>query len=270
MTVEPEPRIIILNDADIQKVHHAFGTNGILLDLDLALAPKVEWRHVIATFPGYPDCVRFGVAASRPDIDSFLLTAVDRRFAPYYRSIAAYFSGDADAVFAMVHPDAMAAFAALAKAHGGAVALDRSEAELEAAHLPPAYECAYNHTTLQALREDRSFTYLQMVYPQGFDIGLIDAQLRRFGDELFMHHEFAKQFGEYRVFALPLVRWTTKARIYEIIRSFEADGCQIFDPHVYTIEDGGMKEIDEKQIAFKRIADPQGLMNPGKTLGWPA
>ena len=48
------------------------------------------------------------------------------------------------------------------------------------------------------------------------------------------------------------------------------DGCTIFDPHVVTIEDGGMKQIDGAQIAFKQLADPYGLMNPGKTRGWSA
>ena len=55
-----------------------------------------------------------------------------------------------------------------------------------------------------------------------------------------------------------------QARMAEI----ERDGCTVFNPHVVTIEEGGMKQIDTAQIEFKRQADPYGLMNPGKTLGW--
>ena len=29
-----------------------------------------------------------------------------------------------------------------------------------------------------------------------------------------------------------------------------------------------MKMVDQRQLAFKREADPQGLLNPGKMLGW--
>jgi hypothetical protein len=29
-----------------------------------------------------------------------------------------------------------------------------------------------------------------------------------------------------------------------------------------------MKTIDTAQIEFKKLADPMGLMNPGKTRGW--
>ena len=57
--------------------------------------------------------------------------------------------------------------------------------------------------------------------------------------------------------------------MYDLISELEQkDGCTIYDPHAYTIEDGGMKEIDSIQIDFKKLADPSGLMNPGKTRGW--
>jgi FAD/FMN-containing dehydrogenase len=29
-----------------------------------------------------------------------------------------------------------------------------------------------------------------------------------------------------------------------------------------------MKQVDEAQLAFKQLADPHGLMNPGKTRAW--
>ena len=29
-----------------------------------------------------------------------------------------------------------------------------------------------------------------------------------------------------------------------------------------------MKQVDELQLAFKRQADPMGLMNPGKVRAW--
>ena len=29
-----------------------------------------------------------------------------------------------------------------------------------------------------------------------------------------------------------------------------------------------MKKVDQVQLAFKREADPLGLLNPGKMLGW--
>jgi FAD/FMN-containing dehydrogenase len=260
VTVEAEPQVIELHGDDIQQVHHAYGTNGIITEVELALSPAVDWVHVIALFPQYRQVLDAAMAASTPELPTFLLSAVDRRFAPYYTMLGERFPADRHALFAMVHPDAMPAFEALVQRHGGTLSLALTEAALDAAGLPPAYECAYNHTTLQVLKVDRSFTYLQVAYPQPFDAALVD--------EVWQHQEFARMHGANATFAILLVRWTTPARQYELIRQIEDDGCTVFNPHVVTIEDGGMKTIDQAQIEFKKRADPYGLMNPGKTRGW--
>jgi hypothetical protein len=86
-----------------------------------------------------------------------------------------------------------------------------------------------------------------------------------------MHHEMARLEGEVQIFGLPLVRFEDRDAMYKLIAELEqVDGCDIYDPHAYTIEDGGMKEIDGVQIEFKKLADPYGLLNPGKTRGWTA
>ncbi len=271
VTVEETPRIIELRDADIQKVHHAYGTNGIITELDVALAPAEDWQHVIVHFDDYIQSLRFSHAASRPDLALRLLTNVDRQFSEFYGHFGAYFPAHKDCVFAMVATQSTAAFAALAEAFGGVVALSKTEAEMEALGLPPAYECAYNHTTLMALKVDPTWTYLQCAFPQPFVEAGLDATralMDALGDEVLMHHEFGRQFGEYVTFGLPLVRYFEDGRLDEIMALFESHGAVIFNPHVFTIEDGGMKVIDHAQIDFKKVADPHGLMNPGKTRGW--
>ena len=269
MTGERAPRIIELHGDQIQQVHHAYGTNGILTEVEVALSPAVDWVHCIALFDSYRRVLDFGVAASTPELELFLLSAVDARFSPYYANLGAHFPPDRHAMFAMVAPASMPAFRALVAAHGGTVSLEGSEAELHAAGLPPAYECAYNHTTLQALKVDRSWTYLQVAYAQPFDPAVVDRHIAVFGDDVLQHHEFARAGGEYGTFSILLVRWKGEAHQYEVMRELESQGgCQVFNPHVVTIEDGGMKTIDTQQIDFKKRSDPMGLMNPGKTRGW--
>ena len=276
VTLEETPRVIELRDADIQKVHHAYGTNGIITALTLTLKPAVDWVHHIALFDSYSAALKFGCEATEAmgqSIDAFLITAVERRIAPYYESeFGDRFPPHKDAIFSMVNPATLPAWRALMQAHGGSETMAFTESELKTQNLFPAFECAYNHTTLMALKVDKSWTNLQTVAPWrpgvGIDIALVEKQMQRWGDEVLMHHEFGRQYGGCVAFGLPLVSYFDKDRLYEIIREFEADGCLVFDNHVYTIEDGGMKEIDNAQIDFKRIADPHGLMNPGKTRGW--
>lgn len=270
VTLEAEPQVIELHGSDIQKVQHAYGTNGIITALDFALVPLTDWRHVIALFDGYDKALRFAQTAQARGLDTYLLTVVERRIAQFYKRLTDYFPQDRDGVFAMVAPDAMADFAALATEFGGRISLAKSLQEIEGENLSPAWECGWNHTTLQALKHEPGvWTYLQVAYPRPFDPDLVLRQMQRYGDEVYFHHEMARMHGDVQIFALPLLRWSSRARVYEIIAEMESlDGCAVYDPHVVTIEDGGMKEIDGAQIAFKRQADPHGLMNPGKTRGW--
>ena len=32
--------------------------------------------------------------------------------------------------------------------------------------------------------------------------------------------------------------------------------------------EGGRQTVDDRQLAFKREADPKGLLNPGKMIAW--
>ena len=89
-----------------------------------------------------------------------------------------------------------------------------------------------------------------------------------FGDEVPMHLEFVRFGGEIACFGLQLVRYTSDERLLAIIDRHNRSGCPIFNPHEYTLEGGGMKKVDQVQLAFKREADPLGLLNPGKMIGW--
>ena len=270
VTVEEEPRVIELYGKDILKAQHAYGTNGIITAMDYALTPAKDWSHTIALFSNYAAALDFAKQAQEENLDAFLMTVVERRFAQYYRKLTDYFPPELDAVFSMIAPEAVADYNARVKDAGGTVSLAKTLHEIEEANLPPAWECGWNHTTLQALKlEPKVWTYLQVAYPRPFDPKLVERQMKRYGDELFFHHEMARMDGQIQIFALPILRWASKERTYEIIHEMEElDGCMIFDPHVITIEDGGMKEIDSTLIEFKKEADPYGLMNPGKTRGW--
>ncbi|MBO1025758.1 FAD-binding oxidoreductase [Ochrobactrum sp. SD129] len=271
LTVEPEPKIIELTGRDIHKVQHAYGTNGIILELEIGLTKATEWVHTAALFDSYEATLKFCLKALEENLDCYLLTTVDRRFARFYTKFGELFPSDKDAVFAMIAPEELARFEQLATEFGGNVSFSMTLDELHRAGLQPAYECGWNHTTLQALKAEPGWTYLQVAYPRPFDIDVVTRQIERYGETQYMHHEMARLEGEVQIFALPLVRFEGRDEMYRLIEELEqVDGCDIYDPHAYTIEDGGMKEIDSMQIEFKKQADPYGLLNPGKTRGWTA
>ena len=269
VTIEPKPKIIELHDEEIQKVQHAYGTNGIVLEMELALSKSKDWIHCAALFDGYDKALRFAMAAQEKSLDCYLLTVVERRFSKFYHKLSDRFPSDRDAVFSMVAPEEFEEFEKFVISQKGSISFSYKEEDLRPNGLQPAYEFGWNHTTLQALKMDKSWTYLQVAYPQPFDPNLVMKQMERYGEEIYWHHEMARMGGHVQIFALPLVKSKGREKMYELIDELESkDHCTIYDPHAYTIEDGGMKEIDNNQIEFKKLADPYGLMNPGKTRGW--
>ena len=135
--------------------------------------------------------------------------------------------------------------------------------------LPPVYELAWNHTTLRALRVDPAITYLQSLYP--FPDHLAAGRQDRPSSSAT--RSFPTWSSSVSTAISPVLGSISCAspreeRLDEIVRTFEENGCPIFNPHRYTLEEGGMKQTDEVQLAFKREADPQGLLNPGKMIAW--
>ena len=267
-TMESEPRVIELRGDDVHKAVHAYGTTGIVTEVEMPLAPSYDWIDVVVGFEDFASAARFGHTLTSQD--ALLKKLVTPIAAPipqlYFRPLKGVVPANVHIVIAMIAPIAIEAFMAML-AHARATLLFRSDATNGAA-LPPIYEFTWNHTTLQALKVDRSITYHQVLYPCPDHLACVERLYRRFGDEVMHHLEFVRFDGQVACFGLPLIRFTGETRLLEIEAAFEAEGCPTFSPHAYTLEEGGMKKIDPLQLAFKREADPDGLLNPGKMIAW--
>jgi len=269
VTMEAEPRILELTGETLHKVTHAYGTNGIITEVEMPLAAAYDWVDVIVGFDDFADATRYGNALACQDgILTKLVTALAAP-APwlYFKRHQRFLRENQSVVIVMVAPHGLDAFRAFTRRERGEVIFDSSQVE-DRKGLPPAYELSWNHTTLRALRVDPSITYLQSLYPFPNQQELVRKVDGLFPGEVMSHLEFVRFDGNITCFGLPLVKFTTEERLDEIVRLYEENGCPIFNPHRYTLEEGGMKQTDDLQLAFKREADPQGLLNPGKMIAW--
>lgn len=272
VTCEEEPRVLDLTGEDIQKVSHAYGTNGIITEVEMPLATAYDWVDAIVGFDDVNAAAAFADTLGRQD--GILLKNLAVVAAPlphdYFLRHQKFIRRDQSVVLIMAASFAMDAVATVISRDRRASLLYRSDlaAPDDRKGLPPTYELAWNHTTLRGLRVDPTITYLQVLYPHPNHLDRFAAMTRMFGDEVPGHLEFVRFDGNITCFGLPVVRFTTEDRLEEIMRLHEANGCPIFNPHRYTLEEGGMKQTDEIQLAFKREADPQGLLNPGKMIAW--
>ncbi|MGO4740519.1 FAD-binding oxidoreductase [Bosea sp. 2KB_26] len=271
-TMEASPRILEFTGDDLHKVAHAYGTNGIIAEVEMPLGPAYDWVDVILGFDTLRAATEFANALGEQDGLALKNLAVVAAPVPhdYFLRHKKFLPRDSHIVIVMAADFAVDALLAYARHFRGAELLMRSDklSPEEAKGLPPGYELGWNHTTLRALRVDPSITYLQVLYPFPNQVELIQRIHERFGDEVRCHLEFVRFDGKVTCFGLPLVRFTSEERLEEIMAIHEEMGAPIFNPHRYTLEEGGMKQTDELQLAFKREADPQGLLNPGKMIAW--
>ncbi len=271
-TMEASPRILELQGEDLHKVAHAYGTNGIITQVEMPLGPAYAWVDAILGFDTLRAATEFANSLGEQDGLALKNLCVVAAPAPhdYFLRHRKFLPRDSHLVIIMVADFALDSLLAYARRFKGAELLLRSDrlSPEEAKGLPPAYELGWNHTTLRALRVDPAITYLQVLYPFPNQVDLVERIHARFGDEVICHLEFVRFDGKVTCFGLPLVRFTTEERLEEIMTIHEEMGAPIFNPHRYTLEEGGMKQTDAAQLAFKREADPQGLLNPGKMIAW--
>ncbi len=271
-TMEKTPRVLELSGADLHKVSHAYGTNGIITEVEVPLAPAYDWVDVLVGFDTLERAAAY--ANHLGEQDGLLIKQLAVVAAPvphdYFLRHRKFIPREKTVVALMVARHALDALLAWTRSEKGAELLMNAAAlsDEEKKGLPPAFELGWNHTTLRALRVDPSITYLQVLYPFPNQLETISKVHKHFGDEVPAHLEWVRFDGKVTSFGLPLVRFTTEARLEEIMKIHEDMGAPIFNPHRYTLEEGGMKQTDEVQLAFKREADPKGLLNPGKMIAW--
>jgi FAD/FMN-containing dehydrogenase len=267
VTMEDEPRVLELRGDDVYKVAHAYGTNGIITELEIPLAPAYPWAELVVTFPDFMTAARFGQTLS--DADGMMKKLVCIVAAPlpnYFAALKSAVPDNSHCALIMVSESCLEPFGELVKEFGGTIVYQK--AAQDASKGIAIVEYSWNHTTLHARSVDPTLTYLQTLLPDDKDLKLLEHLYTHFGDEVMMHLEFLRVGGTARPAALQVVRYSTATRLNEIITYHEAHGAIIFNPHTYLIEDGGMKMVDRTQVDFKAMVDPHGLLNPGKMRGW--
>jgi FAD/FMN-containing dehydrogenase len=275
VTLEAEPRVIELRGDAVYQVAHAYGTNGIITELEIPLAPAYPWAEVIVTFNDFMTAARFGQALG--DADGIVKKLISVFAAPipgYFAALQDVVSAQSHCALLMVAEPSLTALAELVADWSGTIVYQKTaEAASKGTSLA---EFTWNHTTLHARSADPNITYLQTLFPNDQDLKLVEHLAEHFAEEVMMHLEFLRVGGRTTPAALQLVRFTSAEgqrppvgqRLAEIIAYHEAQGAMIFNPHTYWIEDGGMKHVDLAQLRFKEQVDPYGLLNPGKMRAW--
>jgi FAD/FMN-containing dehydrogenase len=270
VTMEPEPRVVLHKGEAVHEILHAWGTNGIITKIWLALAPAVEWSQSAVAFDTFGAAFDFSERiATGAEWTKRLVTAFEWPISSFFTPVKQYAPEGKSLIFFLIASDQLAAFESAARAAGGEVTY--SGAYLGLRSRPLLSDYTWNHTTLWAMKADDAYTYLQCA----FDPDTVRDQLRRlkenFGEEILFHMEFWKG-GDGRVIpgAIPVVYFKSEDRLNEMIDFCRAIGVFVANPHVNNVEGGGRYRPDNVQLLAKLRYDPKGLLNPGKMVTFQA
>ena len=263
VTMEQQPRVLQLEAGDAEALNHAYGTNGIITALRLATATSVDWQELVVDCPDWRTAVDLARRCTSAAIDLHLCTVLEAAVVellpnwdlPQRRS---------DRLLLLVAPDAVSTVQRLASAVGAEMTHLGAEADRHGSGLR---ELSWNHTTLHLRQRDPGWTYLQMLLPQP-EINCLETLKQTWGDDLLWHLEGVRQQGVQRLASLPLVRWRGAEALEQLMQHCRDLGALIFNPHVLTVEGGGLGVVDGDQVATKHRYDPAGLLNPGKLGGF--
>jgi len=273
ITVEPEPQTLELRAPEALLLHHVYGCNGIVLELEVGLAPAHPWLESIISFDAFEPALAFADAlAAAPGIVKKGITLLARPVPDLLLKAVPVLGGslqpESHAVLVLVAEFAEDAMLQLVQLHGGGVTLRRTAAEVLKTQRTIT-EYTWNHTTLHALKADKSLTYTQCAFQSGRHTQQA-AQLRtHFGDEVHTHLEWIRNLeGALTCSGLQLIRYASDERLADVQQVYRDHGVSIANPHVFIVEDGKQGRINPDVVAMKQRLDPLGLLNPGKLRGW--
>ena len=277
LTCEAEPRTLRYEGAAVTAPLRTFGTTGIMIEIEMRLAPKLDYDQVAFSSPDWAKLLDWTDAAMRNGAWRKRVASQFQWPIPsYFKPLKKHIREGEHVSFLMPEGSETAAVVASAEAAGLTVTYNRP---LSDPPRPPFLsDFTYNHTTLWAMKTDPALTYVQAGFTDDFRAQLT-ALMTRFPGEFLVHLEWgardpARAVGPAAVpeaigvGGIPLIRYTTPERFDDIIAAIRALGGTVGNTHTYHLT-ATTPEGTAARIALKHDVDPRGLMNPGKMHTFP-
>ena len=258
-----KPVLLKFDSEESEPLNHAYGTNGIITSLLLATDIKRKWYSLVI------DCIEFEKtieilktltsAAINLKLGAILEEEIVDQMPKWFKS-----KSRSHKILIQSTLGGIKTIELICKKFKVESTLLGEEEKL----VNGISDVVWNHTTLHMRSRDKNWTYLQMLLPLNNELELINFLKKKWGRKVLWHLEAVSQQGSPRLAALPVLKWNGIDELNEIMDDCKKHGAFIFNPHVLTVEGGGLGVVDADQVKAKLKFDPKGLLNPGKLEGW--
>ncbi|HEY5079474.1 MAG TPA: FAD-binding oxidoreductase [Opitutaceae bacterium] len=280
LTCEEVPRLIRLEEAESLKALHTYGTTGIMVEVEMRLAPKIDYDQLILSSPSWDRLLDWTDAAARNfEWRKRLVTQFEWPIPSYFKPLAKFTRPGEAISFLLI--DREQAPEAIASAAAAGIDCTYQKPLPDPPKPPFLTDYTWNHTTLWGIKADPSITYVQSGFGSNFREQFAELR-RRFPGEILFHLEWtagnakmmrgnavAKNPDAIVCGGIPLIFFKSEERLNEIIACCEEIGVFIANPHTFVLEDGGRHPNIADKRAFKAQVDPGALLNPGKMRTYP-
>jgi FAD/FMN-containing dehydrogenase len=280
MTCEEEPRLVRLEEAESLRTLHTYGTTGLMVEVEIRLAPKVDYEQLILSAADWDRLLDWtDAAARRLAWRKRLVTQFEWPMPSYFKPLAKHLRPGEAISFLLI--DRSQAQEAVDSAAAAGVDCVYRRPLADPPRPPFLTDYTWNHTTLWAIKADPTITYVQSGFGSNFREQF--ALLRsRFPGEILLHLEWiagnakmthgnavARNADEIVTGGIPLVFFRGEERLGEILAYCAEIGVFIANPHTVHLEEGGRHPNIAEKRAFKAEVDPGALLNPGKMKTYP-
>jgi FAD/FMN-containing dehydrogenase len=262
VSVEEEPRVVELRGRDVNRVHHAYGTNGIITELEMPLAPAYRWLEAIVEFPDFMPAVRFLIdLCTEQGIVKKLATGNGWPLPKIFQPIAHYVTPGCSTAHVMVADEFRESLFALVQESGGRVVYHGLERQ--GPFKMPLYEFSFGHVRRQIDRFDPSLIANFGIFPAEDLYGCIE-RIRNLLPQAPFALDMKRKDGVLLAQGSPYFPYVDAATFARRVEQFQELGYVAANVHTFFVRENGMKVIDAEEVAFKRAMDPYNLMNRGK------
>jgi len=263
VTLNEEPKLISFDAQEAEPLNHAYGTNGIITSLIIATDIKRKWYSLVIDCEELHKAIEIlktcAIAAIELKLGAILEKDIVDQMPIWFKS-----KSKNHKILIQSTLGGIKTIELICKKYEVSSSLLGEEDQLPNG----ISNVVWNHTTLHMRAKDKNWTYLQMLLPLNKEFELITSLRKKWGKEILWHLEAVCQQGIPRLAALPVLKWHSEKQLNQIIINCKELGAIIFNPHVLTVEGGGLGVVDSDQVKAKLKFDPKGLLNPGKLEGW--
>jgi FAD/FMN-containing dehydrogenase len=263
MSAEAEPQLVELTGNATALVHHAWGTNGVITEVEMPTGPAWTWHECLVAFPDFMAAARFGVQlAHETGLIKKLISLQEWPIPAQMRELRGVGPEGHSLVNCMIAETSMPAFADLVTDMGGRlVADDRSGANPFGA---PLYEFAWGHGLRQLQKTDPGFTNFQGMFPAENLVETLAAVHAALAGAHPLRLELFRSSGAVVAMGSHVFRYEDDAQMRRMVEFLQGYGVRIANSHTTGVREVGIKQFTADDLPFKQKMDPHGLLNPGK------